>query len=199
MSQAMRRVLLVPVALAFASSARADGFWDPRERHGGQATFGIGVIGASVSGGGPSVEGASGGGVQLVGEVRVTERLAWDLRLGGFWTRIGAPAEINYPADDGDYALASMGLHYDVARRAPWTLWAGAEATLHYASMRHYVYSVAGVGGGPALGADLAIAGPIALRASAHLSWASLESSSEVKVGTATVLSGGVDLLWVLR
>src|SRR5512135_971442 len=136
----MRLTLLLPVALALASTprARADGFWDPRARHGGQATFGIGLIGASVSGGGPSVDGASGAGVQLVGEVRVTERLAWDLRLGGFWTPLGAPAEIAYPADDGDYSLASMGLHYDVATGGPWTLWAGAEATFHYASMSDY-------------------------------------------------------------
>ncbi len=191
------RFVLVALALTSAPAALADGFWDPRPRHGGQPTVGVGLIGGSVSGGGPSVDGANGSGVQLVGELRVTERLAWDLRLGGFWTRLGAPAEINYPADDGDHALASTGLHYDVASAGAWALWAGAEATLHYASMRHYAYSVAGIGWGPVLGADLVIAGPFALRASAHLSWATLQSSYDEKVGTARVFWGGIDLLYV--
>src|SRR5512138_2417827 len=142
----VRLTCLVAAAVALASApiARAGGFWDPRPRHGGQGTFGIGVLGASVSGGGPSVAGASGSGVQLVGELRLVERLAWDLRLGGFWTPLGAPAEISYPADDGDWALASTGLHYDLAHHEAGVLWAGAEVTLHYAQMSHYVYGVAG-------------------------------------------------------
>jgi hypothetical protein len=191
----------VPVALALTSipSARAESFWDPRPRHGGQATLGIGLIGASVSGGGSSVDGASGRGVQVVGELRLTERLAWDLRAGGFWTSLGAPAEINYPADDGDYALASTGLHYDFARGDAWGVWAGAEATLHYASMTNYFYSVAGIGVGPVFGADLVVAGPLVIRASAHLSWVSLENDYDEKVGAARVFWGGVDLLYVLR
>lgn len=199
--EAMRLTRFVPVALALVSipSARAQSFWDPRPRHGGQATLGIGLIGASVSGGGASVDGASGRGMQLVIEVRLAERLAWDVRGGGFWTSLGAPAEIDYPADDGDYALLSTGLHYDLARGEAWSVWAGGEATLHYASMDEYFYSVSGIGVGPAFGADLVVAGPFTLRASAHLSWVSLENDYGDEVGTARVFSGGVDLLYVLR
>ena len=192
------RFVLLVLTLASPPTARAAGFWDPRPRHGGQPALGIGLIGASVSGGGPSVAGASGSGVQLVGELRLTERLAWDLRLGGFWAPMGAPAEINYPADDGDYALASTGLHYDFASVDAWAFWMGAEATLHYASMSNYFYSVGGIGGGPVLGADLVVAGPLTLRARAHLSWVSLSSNYGDKVGTARVFSGGIDLLYVL-
>jgi hypothetical protein len=31
---------------------------------------------------------AGGTGLQLVGEWRLSERIAWDLHLGGFWTRL---------------------------------------------------------------------------------------------------------------
>jgi hypothetical protein len=193
------RAVSVAVALAACARASAQGFWDPRPRHGGQATFGLGLIGASVAGGGASVSGAGGAGVQLVGELRIVERLAWDLRLGGFDTTMKAPAEIDYPDDSGSYALASTGLHYDVVRSYPWAAWLGAEATLHYASMEHYGYAVGGYGLGPALGADLDVAGPISLRASAHLSWPKLSSGYGDELGRARAFWAGVDLLYVMR
>lgn len=63
------------------------------------------------------VDDAAGVGLQLVLEYRLVDWLAADLRPGGFWTELGRPAEINYPAGSGDYALASAELQVDLARR----------------------------------------------------------------------------------
>ncbi len=185
--------------LAWASAARADGFWDTRPVHGGQVAVGAGVLGATVSSSSPAFSRAGGPGMQLIMDVRLTEALAWDLRLGGFWTRIGAPAEISYPADDGDYALASTGLHYDFYHADSVVLWAGAEVTLHYGQMAHYFYSAAGFGFGPSFGIDVRPPGPFLVRIGAHPSWATLESNTGDALGGAFVFAAGADLLYVFR
>jgi hypothetical protein len=187
------------MAVAWSSPASGDGFWEPRQPHGGQVALGAGLIGAGVSGGGRAFDGASGAGLQLVMDYRLTEALAWDLRLGGFWTHFNAPAEINYPADDGDWSIAETGLHYDLYRGDGYALWAGAAVSLHYGRMSTWAYSAAGFGWGPSFGIDLRPAGPLLVRLGARLAWAGMQSSAGDDLGTAFVVAGGLDLLFVFR
>jgi hypothetical protein len=195
----LARLPVLLAALAAAGPALAQGYWDPRPHHGGQATLGVGLLLASVSGGPRAVDGASGAGLQILLDYRLTERLACDLRLGGFWPSLAAPEEISYPADDGDYSLLFTGLHYDVVSRAGGAFWVGLEVAVHYAQMEHYAYALGGLGVGPALGADLALRGPFALRFGAHLSWVSLESGQGEGFGTSVVFAGTADLLYVFQ
>lgn len=193
------RLAVLLLGLAGAGPAWAQGFWDPRPHHAGQATLGGGLLLASVSGGPQAVAGATGSGLQVLLEYRFTERLAFDLRAGGFWTSLAAPAEISYPADDGDYSLLFTGLHYDVVSHPGGALWVGLEAAIHYAQMEHYGYTLGGIGAGPSLGADLVLRGPFVVRLGAHLSWVGLESGLGDRLGTSAVFAGTADLLYVFR
>ncbi len=195
----LARLTALLALLAGAGPARGQGFWDPRPHHGGQVTLGAGLLLASVSGGPAAVAGAHGAGLQLLLDYRLAELLAFDLRLGGFSPSLGAPEEINYPPDDGDYSLLSIGLHYDVVTGSRGAIWVGAEVALHYAQMVHYAYAVSGIGLGPALGVDLLVSGPFALRLGAHLNWVSLESGYGGGFGRSLLSTGTVDLLYVFR
>jgi hypothetical protein len=162
-------------------------------------SLGAGFLGATVSGGPKAIEGAGGPGLSVLLDWRLAERLAFDLRAGGFYPPMAAPEEIAYPADDGDYALLFLGFHHDVLASGRAAAWLGLEVALHYAQMESYAYSLGGWGVGPSFGGDLALGGPFVLRVGGHLSWVSLESSSEVRSGTSLLLAGTADLLFVFR
>jgi len=143
---------------------------------------------------------AHGWGLQITLEAHVTDRVVWDMRLGGFYTDLNEPEEIYYPADDGDWSILSTALRIDVFNtgRANW--WAGPEGSLHYAQMKHYAYVGSGFGLGPAFGVDFpSLNNRLVTRFSGHLSWVWLETDAADPSRPTFVTILALDVLYRFR
>jgi hypothetical protein len=159
--------------------------------------IGLGVVAGRVWTGLHAFDGAAGVGVQLLMEHRFAERYRWDLRLGGFSAHINAPTEVAYPADNGDCAVVSTGIHRDLRRSGFATWWAGGEVSLHYYQMKQFAYDAGGFGIGPSLGVDVrSPTSSLFTRIGAHLSWVDLTSRPEDPSHGAFVALLGVDVLY---
>ena len=162
--------------------------------------MGFGLLGATASSPLHSFDDAGGPGLQLVLEKYLGLRFAWDLRLGGFWTDLEAPLEINYPADDGDWSVASTALRWMVGTTGAVSWWAGPELSFHYAQMEHFDYVGSGLGTGLTAGLDLPLGeGRWLVRLGGHAAWAALETDTARTSRRTTVVLVGVDVLYRFR
>jgi hypothetical protein len=162
--------------------------------------IGAGIIHAWASSPLRAFDGANGTGLQVVVESHLTDRLVWDLRLGGFYSKLEAPEEIFYPADDGDWTLGSTALRVDVVRTGDVTWWAGPEGSYHYAQMKHFHYVGSGFGLGPVVGLDIPFSnGRFVARFGTHLSWVWLETDTATPSRTTFVATVAIDMLYRFR
>ncbi len=193
------RIILLGLACAMAITLDAGiacgrSFWSNGAFDSTDA-IGLGVVGGRVWTGLHAFDGAAGVGLQLLMEHHFAERYRWDLRLGGFNAHIDAPTEEVYPADAGECAILSTGLHRDLRHRRSATWWAGGEIGLHLYQMRHYGYGAVGAALGPAFGVDMhSPDSRLFTRIGVHLSGLRLDAGSGAR-GTFVAMVG-VDILY---
>lgn len=165
----------------------------------GRYYLGADALWASISSHHPSVDGSSGAGLQLDFGMRLTEALALDMRLGGFFdTRVGPTPEISYPSDRADYAIMQLGLVWEaLGGGAPVSPWAGAWVGYHSVRWKTYWYSVSGLG--VSLGAGAQFRLPLGLiRLGATVSLVDAASTYGAPTGGTAVatISGGWIVDW---
>jgi hypothetical protein len=163
----------------------------PREPP-GRYYVGADALWGSLSSRHPSIDGSSGAGLNLVMGWRFADGLAWDTRMGGFWTEVGPAPEINYPADKADYAFVLTGLVWETAGSgAPVSPWLGLWFGLHFVMWDTYFYEVSGLGA--SFGAGVQFRLPLGLvRLGAVLSLVDASSTyGEPAGGTTTALVSG--------
>lgn len=158
---------------------------------------GADALWASLSSRHPSIDGASGGGLQLDLGLRLTEALALDMRMGGFFdTRVGPTPEISYPSDRADYALMELGVVWEtLGGGAPVSPWVGAWVGYHSVRWKTYWYFVSGFG--VTLGAGAQFRLPLGfVRLGAALSLVDARSTYGASAGGTTAMTFAAG--WIL-
>jgi hypothetical protein len=138
----------------------------------------------------PSIDGSEGSGYQVVGGVRVADRLFFDMRIGGIFVDVGPAPEIIYPADRADYTMLAMGLLYEFRKpgaKGP-SFWVALHGSYHNVNWKSFVYVVEGLGVSPSAGVQIRTRWPLMLRLGVMPSFYSSSSNYDAPANGSSLL-----------